>query len=152
MNPYLKQYQKNEVETASPEKILIMLYEAAIQFLNIARIEMTCDKKNKDIGKIHTNIINAQNIISEFQETLNFEIGGEFAKQLYGLYSYLYQKLVEANVKKNVESIDEVLKHLRSLRDTWKKAIEQAQSKMQSSLYDDDEEKDSLAIPNDVRG
>ncbi len=142
MNPYLKQYQKNEIETASPEKILIMLYEGAIQYLNIARIEMTSDKSVKDIGKIHTNIVGAQNIISEFQETINFEVGGEFANKLYSLYSYLYQKLVEANVKKDVQAIDEVLKHLRSLRDAWKQAIEQEQKKRTVNLYDDEQNDD----------
>lgn len=153
MNPYLKQYQKNEVETASPEKILIMLYEGAIQYLNVARIEMTSEKPVKDIGKIHTNIVGAQNIITEFQETINFEIGGEFANKLYSLYSYMYQKLVDANIKKDVQSLDEVLKHLRSLRDAWKQAIEKEQKKLNSNLYDDEEDdEEEKSLKSEVRG
>ena len=62
MNQYLKQYQKNEVETASPEKILILLYDAAIQFLNKAKIAM----HEKNIPEIHNNLMSCENIILEF--------------------------------------------------------------------------------------
>ena len=64
MNPYLKQYQQTQVQTASPEKILIMLYDGAIQFLNKAKTGM----ENKNIEETHNNIVRAQRIISRVYE------------------------------------------------------------------------------------
>lgn len=146
MNPYLKQYQKSQIETATPEKILIMLYDGAIQFLNIARNEMASEEQPLNIQKIHNNIVSAQKIITEFKCTLNLEIGGEMAQNLYDLYTYLYNRLVEANVKKNVSAIDEVLGHLKDLRNTWQQAIEISSKELKNKSLvsygnsDDDED------------
>ncbi len=115
MNPYLK----NQIETSSPEQILILLYDGAIKFLNQAKIGI----QNKDIELTHNNLIKAQNIISELRDTLDMEIGGELANNLYSLYNYFNRRLVQANIKKEIEPVDEVLEHLRGLRDTWKQAI-----------------------------
>ena len=115
MNPYLK----NQIETSSPEQILILLYDGAIKFLNQAKIGI----QNKDIELTHNNLIKAQNIISELRDTLDMEIGGELANNLYALYNYFNRRLVQANRKKEIEPVDEVLEHLRGLRDTWKQAI-----------------------------
>ena len=119
-NPYIKQYQKMQVETASPEKILIMLYNGAITFLKKARIAF--NESNK--VEAHNNIIAAEKIILEFMTTLDMDLGGEMAKNLYALYDYLYNRLVEANLKNRPELVDEVIDHLVKLRDTWNKAIE----------------------------
>ena len=115
MNPYLK----NQVETSSPEQILILLYDGAIKFLNQAKIGI----QNKDIELTHNNLTKAQNIISELRNTLDMEIGGDLANNLYALYNYFNRRLVQANIKKEIEPVDEVLEHLRGLRDTWKQAI-----------------------------
>lgn len=115
MNPYLK----NQIETSSPEQILILLYDGAIKFLNQAKIGI----QNKDIELTHNNLIKAQNIISELRDTLDMEIGGELANNLYSLYNYFNRRLVQANIKKEIEPLDEVLEHLKGLRDTWKQAI-----------------------------
>ncbi|MGN1153400.1 MAG: flagellar export chaperone FliS [Candidatus Gastranaerophilaceae bacterium] len=124
MNPYLKQYQKNEVETATPEKILILLYDGAIQFLNKAKIAM----QEKNIPEIHNNIIGCENIIQEFINTLDMENGGDFAVRIKALYQYFYNTLVQANLKKDESKVDEVLRHLVDLRATWKQAIAIANS------------------------
>lgn len=124
MNPYLKQYQKNEVETASPEKILILLYDGAIQFLNKAKIAL----EQKNIPETHNNIIGCENIILEFINTVDEENGGDFAVRIKALYQYFYNTLVQANMKKDVTKIDEVLHHLIDLRATWKQAIAMANS------------------------
>ena len=137
MNQYIKQYQKNQIETASQEQILIMLYNGAIQFLNIAKKAM----EEKDIETSHNNIINAQKIITEFQTTLDMENGGEIAQNLYGLYAYLHKRLVEANIHKNTEALEEVLTHLKDLRDTWLKAIKIAnQERAQNEDREDTEQ------------
>lgn len=150
MNPYLKQYQRTEVETATPEKILILLYDGAIQFLNKAIISL--DEKN--IQEIHNNIVGAEHILLEFMNTLDFEQGGDFAVRLNALYQYLYNRLVEANMKKDKEIIKEVLEFLVDLRATWKQAINMTKAEAQTVMSaggdvyvsnnddDDDEEND----------
>lgn len=124
MNPYLKTYQRNEVETASPEKILILLYDGAIQFLNKAKIAM----QNNNVPEIHNNIIGCEEIIEEFINTVDEEKGGDFAIRIKALYQYFYNTLVMANIKKDESKIDEILKHLIELRATWKQAIAIANS------------------------
>lgn len=119
MNPYLKQYQTNQIQTASPEKILIMLYDGAIQFLNKSKRALA----ENNIEEIHNNIIGAQRIISEFMNSLDMETGGEIAKNLLGLYEYLHYTLVQANIKKDEAKVDEVLTHLKELKATWEQAI-----------------------------
>lgn len=120
VNPYIKQYQKQQIETASPERILIMLYNGAINFLKKAKIHFA----NGEKIEAHNNILSAEKIITEFMTTLDMELGGDLAKNLYALYDYLYNKLVEANMKNKPENLDEVLGHLEKLRDTWNTAIE----------------------------
>ena len=133
MNPYLNQYKKAQVQTASPEQILIMLYDGAIRFLNQAKVHM----QNKDIEQTHTNIIKAQRIITEFMSSLDVEMGGEMAQNLFNLYEYLHHRLVQANIKKDEEALDEVLGHLRSLKATWEEAIKIAAKEKEEGLEED---------------
>jgi flagellar secretion chaperone FliS len=125
-NPYIKQaeeYKKNQIETATSEEILIMLYEGAIRFLLIAKKAHAAN----DLEKCNKNTIKAQHIIREFMDSLDMELGGEMALNLYRLYEYLHYRLVQANIKKDMAMIDEVLDHLRSLKSTWEEAIRIAQ-------------------------
>lgn len=137
MNPYLKQYQQTEIKTSSPEKLLIMLYDGAIQFLNKAKIGIS----NKNIEETHNNIIAAQKIISEFMNSLDLKIGGEVAKNLYSLYEYLNYRLIQANIKKDIDMVDEVLNHLKDLKQTWEQAIKIAsREKIEQENADENEE------------
>lgn len=145
VNPYLKQYQKSSVETATPEQVLILLYDGAIQFLNKSKVNL----EQNDIEQFNNNILGCENIILEFMGTLNMEIGGELAERLYHLYEYLYNTLVMANIHKDVKKINEVLKHLTNLRETWKKAIviangekRQEELKLQNSAADENDDDD----------
>jgi flagellar protein FliS len=141
MNPYLKQYQQTEVQTASPEKLLIMLYDGAIQFLNKAKVGIA----NKNIEETHNNIIGAQKIISEFMNTLDIKVGGEVAQNLYDLYEYLHYRLVQANIKKDVAMVNEVLTHLKDLKNTWEQAIRIAsrEKEIQEEESSDETEEES---------
>ena len=94
-----------------------MLYEAAIKFCNIT--EMAIEKK--DIQKAHDNIKKVEAIIEEFQATLNHNY--PVAKDFDKVYTYLMQRLVEANIKKDTKILDEVLEHLRTMRDAWKEVM-----------------------------
>ena len=144
MNQYVKQYQKANIETASREQILIMLYDGAIQFLNKAKIAM----ENKEYEAINNNLIAAQNIIQEFINSMDREIAPQLAENLIGLYEYFIRRLVQANMKRQIEPIDEVLKYLKSLKATWEQAIilaqKEAHQQASSSVdyYDNDDEED----------
>lgn len=142
MNQYVKQYQKSSIETASREQILIMLYDGAIQFLNKAKFAM----ENKDHEAIHNNLMGAQNIIQEFINSMDREVAPQLAENLISLYEYFLRRLVQANMKKQLEPIDEVLKYLKSLKATWEQAIilaqkeEQEQSVSRVDYYDSEDD------------
>ena len=123
MNQYVKQYQKTTVETASNEKILIMLYDGAIQFLNKAKIALN----EKNWEQSHNNLMGAQRILEEFINTIDKEPNPELAQNLISLYEYFITRLVQANMKHQIEPIDEVLKFLKDLKATWEEAIAIAQ-------------------------
>lgn len=116
-------YANNKVMTASPAELTLMLYEGAIKFANLAIAGI----EENDIMKAHKNIIKVQNIIQEFQATLNHKY--PVAEDFDAVYYYLLRRLREANVKKDKEIMEEVLGHLRTMRDTWKEVMKL--SKMQ---------------------
>ena len=74
-----------------------------------------------DVEKAHNNIKKTENIIEEFQATLDHKY--KVAEDFDNVYTYLRQRLVEANIKKDTEILDEVLTHLRTMRDTWKEVM-----------------------------
>ena len=113
-------YANSKVATATPAELTLMLYDGAIKFCNIAIMAL----EEKDLEKAHNNIIKVENIISEFQITLNHKY--PVAKDLDAVYKYLKERLVEANVKKDKEVLEEVLEHLRTMRDTWKEIMKVA--------------------------
>lgn len=132
-NTYLKEYKKNQVETATPEQILILLYDGAIQYLNKAKVDL--EQSNDE--QYHSNIFSCQKIIIEFMNTLDMENGGSLAQNLYRLYDYLYNVLLKTGLNRKVEGIDEVLKHLTSLRETWQKAIEISNAEKRAELIEE---------------
>ena len=113
-------YANNRIMTATPGELTLMLYEGAIKFCNIAVEAM----KQKELEKAHVNIIKVENIIMEFQATLKHEY--PVSKDFDQVYSYLMKRLVDANVKKDPEVLEEVLEHLRTMRDTWKEVMRTA--------------------------
>jgi flagellar protein FliS len=116
-NPYAA-YSNSRILTASPAELTLMLYDGAIKFTNIA---LDAVEKN-DIEKAHNNIKKAENIIMEFQGTLDHRY--PVAEDFDAVYKYLMQRLHEANMKKDPEILEEILKHLRTMRDTWKEVME----------------------------
>ena len=116
-------YANNKIMTASPAELTLMLYEGAIKFANLAIAGM----ETNDIEKAHTNIIKVERIIEEFQSTLDHKY--TVAKDFDEVYNYLMMRLREANLKKDKEIMEEVLKHLRTMRDTWKEVMKTAHVK-----------------------
>ncbi|GFI01468.1 MAG: flagellar export chaperone FliS [Lachnospiraceae bacterium] len=111
------QYNNSKVLTASPAELTLMLYEGAIKFCNIAITAI----EEKDIPKAHNNIVKVQKIIDHLRATLDMKY--PVAKEFDNIYEYLIHRLISANVKKDVEILNEILEHLRSVRDTWKEVM-----------------------------
>lgn len=111
------QYNNSKVLTASPAELTLMLYEGAIKFCNIAIVAV----EQKDIEKAHVHIVKVERIVDYFRQTLDMEI--PVSEDFERVYSYLSQRLVEANIKKDKEILEEVNEHLRSMRDTWKEVM-----------------------------
>lgn len=113
-------YSNNKIMTASPGELTLMLYEGAIKFCNIALAAI----ESNDIEKAHVNIVKVENIIEEFRATLDhkYPVAEDFEK----VYVYIYDRLIEANTKKDKDILEEVLKHLRTMRDTWKEVMVRA--------------------------
>ena len=118
-NPYAK-IEDNAVFTATKEELTLMLYEGALKFINQA-IDAT---ENEDFQKANVLIIRVEDIIREFQITLDFQY--EISNQLNSLYDYMHRRLVEANMKKDVGILNEIRDMLREFRDMWKEAMSTA--------------------------
>ncbi len=118
-NPY-SAYNNSKVLTASPAELTLMLYEGAIKFGNMAIIAID----NQDVEKAHNNIMKVERIVLEFQATLDHKY--PVAEDFDRVYNYLVLRLHEANLKKDKEIMEEVVEHLRSMRDNWKKVMEAA--------------------------
>lgn len=115
-NPYA-QYQNSRILTASPAELTLMLYEGAIKFGNMAVMGM----QQKDIEKAHVNLRKVQRIVAEFRVTLDMKY--PVAQDFDRIYVYLEERMSEANITKDPEIMEEVVTHLRSMRDTWKEVM-----------------------------
>ena len=114
------QYMRNKILTASPAELTLMLYDGCIKFINIAMMGID----EKDIAKANTNIKKAERIILELQSTLNDKY--EVAKDFNAVYSYVKRRLLEANLSKDKEILEECAGHMRTMRDTWKEVMKTA--------------------------
>ena len=110
-------YNNSKIMTASPAELTLMLYEGAIKFCNIAEVAI----EEKDVEKAHNNIRKVQNIIGYLQSTLDTKY--PVAQDFINIYDYLSKRLLEANVKKDKEILEEVNMHLHSVRDNWKEVM-----------------------------
>ena len=110
-------YRQQQVMTATPEALTLMLYNGAIKFIN----ESIEASKKKEYEKANTSCIKAQNIISEFRLTLKMEY--EISKNLLALYNYAYDRLVEGNMNEDISKLEEAKGILSELRDAWAQAM-----------------------------
>lgn len=115
-NP-LNEYKKTQITTANQGKLIVMLYDGAIKFLNIAIENM--NPRTYDVA--NNNIIKAQDIITELLLSLNMKEGGEISQNLFNLYMYFKKSLLDANIKKDASMIQNTIKMLKELRDAWDK-------------------------------
>ena len=111
------QYNNSKVLSASPGELTLMLYDGMIRFCNLAEVAV----EKKDISKAHTNIMKMQRIIDYLRQTLdmNYPVAEDFER----MYIYLSQRMVEANMKKDLEILQEINGHLHAIRDNWKEVM-----------------------------
>ena len=111
-------YKQNSVTTASPGELTLMLYNGCIKFINQAQQAILV----KNIEEKNINIIKAQRIINELMVTLDMDY--EISQSLLKMYDYIYRRLLEANIKNDIEILNEVKEYVTQYRDSWKEAIQ----------------------------
>ena len=108
-------YRRQQVETASPGQLVVMLYDACISHCKAAQEAIAA----ADRDRAARHLLKAQDIIAELMSALNVGAGGELAVRLLSLYEYMYRRLVHANVRKDAEAAREVERLLTELRGAW---------------------------------
>lgn len=119
-NNMYQQYQQNSINTASPEELTLMLYNGAIKFMNLGKHHI----ENKNIEQANNAIKRAQDIIHELNNTLDMNY--EISHNLRSIYTFVLEKLIDANIKKDVKFLEEALPLIEEIRDTWKEAMREA--------------------------
>ena len=118
MNAYVNKYQNNQILNATPERILIMLYDGAIRFCRQAMMAHDDGNKTEKAEKIRRTMA----IICEFSNTLDHEVGGEIATDLDALYNFMNRELTRANLEDDRQALETVEDLLSGLRETWVEA------------------------------
>jgi flagellar protein FliS len=117
-NPW-KSYRQIATQTAPPGQLVLMLYDGAIRILERALTGFQAEDPAERNSVVHNNLQRAQEIIRELNMSLNMEQGGECAATLRKLYDYFEDRLWQSNLKKRTEGIEEVIRHIKVLRDAW---------------------------------
>lgn len=115
-NP-LNAYKETTIKTASPAKLIIMLYDEALRQLDTA-LELI-ENEDKRLDKVNNAIIRAQDMVTELTVSLDFERGGDIALNLNNIYFFFNQQLMEANIRKSAEHLKPVRRLMAELRDAW---------------------------------
>lgn len=123
------QYKQTSIKTANRGQVLVMLYEAAIK--HVKKASECIDAKDVAgkghyIGKVH-------DIVNELNNSLNFEVGGNIARDLERLYTFIAEQLLKANMESSKEPLQSVQKLLQTLLDGWREAVDQVNKTPQSA-------------------
>jgi flagellar secretion chaperone FliS len=110
-------YREIQIKTANQIRLIVMLYDGAIRHVNLA-LDMFAEGHRR-FDAVNTNLVAAQDILSELMASLDFEKGGVLAKNLFSIYTFLNRQLLEANLRKDAAPVAVVKKLLTQLRDAW---------------------------------
>jgi flagellar secretion chaperone FliS len=111
-------YKKTQIQTADQGTLILICYDGAVNFLRKAK---KAQEDNNEVER--TTFLNkAQNVIWELTNSLNME-AGEIARNLEAIYNYMIRRILDADFHKNMDAIDEVIRHLLELREAWEKII-----------------------------
>lgn len=114
------EYFRNAVMTASPEQLHLMLYDGAIRFARQARNALA----ERDFESSCESLLRAQQIMLEMEAGLRPEVNAVLCEQVGALYRFVYSRLIDANMKRDVKAVDEALGILEHQRETWRLLIE----------------------------
>jgi len=115
----LQAYKRNQLTTTDSATVLLMLYQGAIEALNRAQAGMTAG----DMAEKGMEILRANDIINQFLASLDYDIGGELAHTLEGLYLYMLDQILIANLKNDPAPLTLVVSLLSTLKAGWEDAI-----------------------------
>lgn len=113
VNPYTK-YKENSINIASQEQLVIMLVDGAVKYTKVAKLAL----ERGDKKRAHDELIRVQSIFAELMASLDIN-AGSFAIDLINIYNFIRNKLIEANIKKDIKVIDEVMPVIEDVRDMW---------------------------------
>ena len=143
-------YQATRISTATKEQLLLITYDIGIKACRTAEIALSGKNgKSPDYDLANKEIIRAQEVIRELMVTLNKDKAGEMGDKLMQLYEYMYQQLVDANMKKETENIKAVREMLEELKATWENALVQLLQDYQAAHPED---KDLQNAMNEIEG
>ncbi len=117
-NPY-QQYKATQVQTATTGDLILLLYDGAIRFLSRARLAI----EEGRLDAASDDLVRGQNIVLELHTGLDYEQGGKLAQNLSALYVFMYQALLRANLKKDVQEIQTVIRMLDQVRGAWRAVV-----------------------------
>lgn len=117
VDPY-SQYLENQIKTATPGKLLVMTFDAAIRFTRGAKMAM----QERKLDDQSTSIRKAQNLLIELMNSINHKVDPQLASNLDALYTYMFDRLTHANINDDAGALDEVVSILYDLRTTWAEA------------------------------
>ena len=117
-------YKRQQVLTATPEALTLMLYNGCLKFMDEGIKALKAEKPNYE--QANTYLQKAQNIISEFRVTLDMQY--DISKQLMPLYNYTYERLVQGNMKSDPAQVEEAKAIITELRDAWMQAMKKARA------------------------
>ncbi len=129
----LQAYQQNRISTTDPGTILLALYQGAIDFLRRAKVGI----ETGDVVEKGQCIQKTLAILSEFQTSLDFEAGGEIAKNLDDLYVYMIDQITTANINNDPKPIDIVMSLLKTLQEGWEGAVAAERKRTARERYGD---------------
>lgn len=109
------EYLRTKVMTASPEELHLMLYDGAIRFAEEAKLAL----QEKNLEKAYESLVRTQNIVLEMSTGLDHDANPELSAKLSSLYNFIYRRLIDANMKRDISAIDDALKILSYQRETW---------------------------------
>jgi flagellar protein FliS len=115
-----QQYLKTRVLTATAEQLQMMLWDGVVRFSEQGKIAL----ESKNFEQVYINLSKAQKIVSELMTTLKPEVYPELCGKLLPLYRYIYQRLTEAAVGHNLQSLTEAIKLLKFQRDSWSMVLD----------------------------
>lgn len=118
----MNQYKQNSIVTASPEELTLMLYNGTIKFMNIAKLGI----EEGDIQKKNEALIRAQNIINELKHSLDMDY--EISEDMSLLYDFILDRLIDANINKDIVAVDDALSIVYEMRDTWVDVMKQVKN------------------------